>query len=342
MCNKTINPFLEGVDELSGALARFQHAADELCRTIDNCASTLQKIDVEDYPDPFKALGFLRAAVNHCCGTFNDSQAAVSHHIYSSAMKYGLKRLPTELLSRIFLDATSNVRSTIRLSHVSKQFRSIVNQSPAFWQRFRLSSKWSQEQIRAVAERSVFRSLKADVYYNGDEPDSILSFHSCLEELSIIDFSMDFAEGVRRRLGFLHFPSLQVLRFEHSYFSTLEHLHPQEFFGMPSLRMLDVDFVPHNSMARNLVELHLDLGKVSLMSLLDFLSSTNVLQDLSIFVLLDDETEQEVPDHEPVLLPELAKLSFEVSGRCLRSASIIARKIRSSSLRTLVLRGDVT
>ncbi|KAL5479016.1 hypothetical protein ACEPAI_2304 [Sanghuangporus weigelae] len=352
MCNKTIDPFLEGVDELSGALARFQHVADELCRTIDNCASALQKIDVEDDPDPFKALGFLRAAVNHCCGTFSDSQAAVANrmrsserafwslksHVDSSAMKYGLKRLPTELLSRIFLDATSRLKSTIILSHVSKQFRSIVNGYPALWQRFRLSSMWNREQIIAIAERSAFQSTEALIGGSSDldSTTAIFSFHSCLEELEIFHFSMEFAEEVRRRLGFLHFPSLQVLRFVHSNVLTLQH--PQKFSEMPSLRMLKADFLPHNSMARNLVELHLNLGKVSLTSLLDFLSSTNVLEVLSVS-LWSEEAEGEVSDHKSVRLPRLVKLCFEMMKCSMRAISVIARKIRSSSLRILVLRG---
>ncbi|KAL5479019.1 hypothetical protein ACEPAI_2307 [Sanghuangporus weigelae] len=354
MCNKMDNPFLDGADKLSSALAKFRHAADELWRTIDNCASTLQKIDVEDYPDPFKALGFLRAAVNHYCGTFSDSQAAVAirtgcskkalehlkSHVDSSAMKYGLDRLPSELLSRIFLDATSRLKSTITLSHVSKQFRSIVNQSPALWQGFRLSSEWSQEQIRAVAERSAFRSLKADLDVNGNELDSvtaIFSLHSCLEELSIIHFSMEFAEEVRRRLGFLHFPSLQALKSKDSEILTLQH--PQQTIEMPSLRILNVDFLPHNSMARNLVELSLDLGKVSLTSLLDFLSSTNVLEDLSIS-LGTEEAEEDVSNHKSVRLTRLVKLCLGMEKRSMRATSFVARKIRSSSLRTLVLRGD--
>ncbi|KAL5520293.1 hypothetical protein ACEPAG_9506 [Sanghuangporus baumii] len=137
MCSKMVSPFLDGADELSGALARFRHAADELWRVIDNCTSTLQKIDVEDCLDPFNTLGFLRATAHHYYDTFNDNQVAVDSimgrskkalkqlqsHVDSSAMKYGLNRLPTELLLRISLDIVSDMKSTITLSHVSKQFR---------------------------------------------------------------------------------------------------------------------------------------------------------------------------------------------------------------------------
>ncbi|OCB84816.1 hypothetical protein A7U60_g8342 [Sanghuangporus baumii] len=206
MCNKTVNTFLVGADELvlSGALDRFRHAADDLWRAIGDCASTLQKIDVEDYPDPFKALRSLRATVRHYGILSDNSRKAADEmvetfghlqsHVDSSAMKYGLNRLPTELLSRIFLDAAINVKSTVALSHVSKQFRSIVNRSPAIWQRFWLSSKWDREQILAIAERSAFRSLKADIEqrefarFRDNESDSvaaIFSLLSCLEELSI-------------------------------------------------------------------------------------------------------------------------------------------------------------
>ncbi|KAL5479020.1 hypothetical protein ACEPAI_2308 [Sanghuangporus weigelae] len=333
MCSKMFSPFLDGTDELSGALARFRHAADELWRVIDSCTSTLRKCDVEDCLDPFNSLGFLRATAHHYYDTFNDNQS----HVDSSAMKYGLNRLPTELLSRIFLDVASDMKSTIFLSHVSKRFRSIVNRSPAFWQRFRLSSEWSQEQIRAVAERSAFRSLSADLDVNGDELDSvtaIFSLHSCLEDLSIFDLSVEYAEEVRRRLGFLHFPSLQVLSFKkcHSYIPALQH--PQQFFEMPLLRTLDANFLPHNSLAKNLDKLSLDLGLVSLASLLDFLSSTNALQDLSIYVfLMADEAEEEVPDHNPVLLPRLIKLCFRAWEGSMMSASIVAQKIRTSSLK---------
>ncbi|KAL5525338.1 hypothetical protein ACEPAF_9208 [Sanghuangporus sanghuang] len=358
MCSNMVNPFLDVEDELSGALDRFRHAADGLWRVIDKCASTLQKIDVEDYPDPFKTLGFLRATAHHFYSTLSDSQTAIDKmlgpskkalkplqsHIDSSAMKYGLNRLPTELLPRIFLDATSDMKSTIALSHVSKQFRSIVNRSPAIWRRIRLSSKWDREQILAIAERSAFLSLKAIIWpqkgVSGkglDSATAIFSFHSCLEELSINYLSMEAAEEVRRRLGFLHFPSLQVLSSRKSDVLALQH--PQQIFEMPLLHTLDADFLPHNSMARNLVKLSLNLREVmALANLLDVLSSASALQDLSVCVeLRTEDAEQEVPDHKPVRLPGLVKLSLGFLKVSMRSASIVARKIRSSSLQTLVL-----
>ncbi|KAL5498422.1 hypothetical protein ACEPAH_2564 [Sanghuangporus vaninii] len=299
---------------------------------------------VEDHPDPFKTLGFLRATVHHYYGALSDSRKAVDelvetfghlqYRVDSSAMKYGLNRLPTELLSRIFLDATSDLKSTIALSHVSKQLRSIVNRIPALWQRFRLSSKWDRERILAVAERSAFRSLKADIrqrgYANDKELDSVItifSFHSCLEELSISCLSMQDAEEVRRRLGLLHFPSLQVLASESPYIFAL-------------LRTLDVDVLPYSSLAGSLVKLSLGLRKELLANLLDFLSCTNALQELSICVWPGTaEAEQAVSDHKPVPLPGLVKLSFETWGEVfMRSTSIVAQKIRCPSLRTLVLR----
>ncbi|KAL5520292.1 hypothetical protein ACEPAG_9505 [Sanghuangporus baumii] len=109
---------------------------------------------------------------------------------------------------------------------------------------------------------------------------------------------------------------------------------------MPLLHTLDANFLPHSSLAKSLVKLSLDLGLVSLASLLDFLSSTNALQDLSIYVfLMADGIEQEVPDHNPVLLPELVKLCFRAWEGSMRSASIVAQKIRTSSLQTLALHG---
>ncbi|OCB91471.1 hypothetical protein A7U60_g1285 [Sanghuangporus baumii] len=150
---------------------------------------------------------------------------------------------------------------------------------------------------------------------------------------------MEDAEEVRRRLGFLHFPSLQVLSSRKS--EILAFQHPQQTFEVPSLRILDVDFLPHNSMARNLVELHLNLWMVSLASLLDFLSSTSVLEVLNISVLfIDNGAEQEMFDHKPVRQPGLVKLCLGMRGCLISSASIVARKIHSSSLRTLVLRCD--
>ncbi|KAL5520286.1 hypothetical protein ACEPAG_9499 [Sanghuangporus baumii] len=343
MYNKTVNLFLDRDNELSSALARFRHAADELWRTIDSCASTLQKIDVEDCPDPFKALRSLRETVHHYYGTFSDSQAAVTKmmarskkalkplqsHVDSSAMKYGLNRLPTELLSRIFLDAASDMESTIFLSHVSKQFRSIVNSSPALWRRFWLSPRWNRKQILAIAERSAFRSLKADMYpregvivNESDSVAAIFSLHSCLEELSI-DRAYAFSEPA----------SAIIQRFAYSKFAAS----PVE---MPLLRTLHSDFLPHSSLAKSVSKLSLDLDQVSLANLLDFLSCTNVLQDLSIRVLhTTEEAEQEVFAHKAVRLPGLVKLYFMAWEGSMRSASIVAENLLSPSLQTLALRG---
>ncbi|KAL5498428.1 hypothetical protein ACEPAH_2570 [Sanghuangporus vaninii] len=341
MCSNMVNPLLDGADELvlSSALDRFRRAADDLWHAIGDCASTLQKVDVEDYPDPFEALRSLRTTVHHYYGALNDSREDVDemietfehleYHVDSSAMKYGLNRLPTELLSRIFLDATSDIKSTIVLSHVCKQFRAIVNRSPAIWQRFWLSSSWDRGQILAIAERSAFRSLKAHIRqaefarFRDNESDpvaTIFSLHSCLEKLSI------FRAPARSEPASAEIPGIAYSRFMTS---------PEE---MPLLRVLNADFLPHRSLARSLVKLSLDLRRVPLASLMDFLSSTNALQDLSFCIWFRAvEIEQEVPDHHPVRLPGLVKLSFRLSESMMKSASIVAQKIRSPSLRTLEL-----
>ena len=41
MCNAIPDPFLDRADELSGALARFQLAADDLWALVDGCISVL-------------------------------------------------------------------------------------------------------------------------------------------------------------------------------------------------------------------------------------------------------------------------------------------------------------
>ncbi|KAL5525331.1 hypothetical protein ACEPAF_9201 [Sanghuangporus sanghuang] len=296
----------------------------------------------------YSTLSDSQAAIDGMMGPSKKGLRHLQSHIDSSAMKYGLNRLPTELLSRIFLDATSDVESTVALSHASKRFRSIVNRSPAIWQRIRLSSSWDREQILAIAERSAFRSLKAVIWPQEDDNDkeldsviAIFSFHSCLEELSIYCLSMEDAEEVRRRLGFLHFPSLQVLVSNNSDVLALQH--PQQILEMPSLmpllHTLDADFLPHSSLAGSLVKLSLDLRQESLANFLDFLSCTNALRELSIGVRpRTEEAERAVSDHKRVRLPGLVKLSFETREPSMRSTSIVAQKIRCSSLRTLVLR----
>ncbi|KAL5520285.1 hypothetical protein ACEPAG_9498 [Sanghuangporus baumii] len=82
MRNKMVRPFLDAADELvlSNALERFRHAADDLWRAIGDCAS-LQKIDVEDYPDPFETLRSLRATVHHYHVALSDSREVVDEMI---------------------------------------------------------------------------------------------------------------------------------------------------------------------------------------------------------------------------------------------------------------------
>ncbi|KAL5479028.1 hypothetical protein ACEPAI_2316 [Sanghuangporus weigelae] len=284
-----------------------------------------------------------RAIVHHCHGDLIDSREDVDEimdptkralkqlqsHVDSSAMKYGLNRLPTELLSQIFLDATSNVKSTVALSHVSRQFRSIVNGSPAIWQRLRLSSSWDRKQILAIAERSAFRSLKANIQPREDVKGKLLDSIPAIFSLHLEDLSIDHAHE------FSEPASAIIQRFAYSRFTAL----PIE---MPLLRTLHTRFLPHSSLAGSLVNLSLELRNESLANLLDFLSCTNTLQELSICLLhRTEEVDQEVSDHKAVRPPGLIKLKLKLCfwkwEGSTRFASIVVQKICSSSFQTLAL-----
>ena len=307
----------------------------------------------------FKTLCDGHAILDARKRSFGKTLDGFEYHIDSSAMKYGLNRLPSELLLRIFFLIATDMRTTVVLSHVCQRFRSIINGTPAFWNRFRLSAGWKDNQILAVAERCNFRGLRADIEEKEKEEEedsddyyhryrfrfdpgptlAILSLSDHLVELSINKIQKKIFDDIRPRLQPvpIHFPKLRVLTSWGSDDITL--LHPGEVSEMPSLQVLEAGFIPRLSHPGSLTKLTLDpVRRPS--ELLALLSSATALEELTVSTRAfwtDDE--EKMVEQLNVYLPKLVDLGFKdmySSGKC-RYASIIASKIQAPSLRVLRL-----
>ena len=214
---------------------------------------------LRDYHAPFTAKERI----------YREAMHAFQRCIDSSAMKYGIGRLPNELLLQIFSIVATDMRSTVGLSHVCQRFRSIVNGTPSFWENFWLSTGWKADQVITVAERCELHNLKAviegDFYFEMETThhrlfaiSAILSLSDHLVELDIR--SLDAPTHVqifrhhRNKHGSTIFPRLRSLLSKRSTNIALL-FRSSEIIEMPSLQVLSVDFVPHVSQAGNLTRL---------------------------------------------------------------------------------------
>ena len=341
--NAIPNPFLARAGGLSGALVRSRLATDDLWALVDDRVSALPDIltpqatfifhtsNIEKSCDRIGALQALRsvaAPMRSFFQTLRDERAisvsrntsfqrsldGTQHNIDSSAMKYGLDRLPDELELRVFFNVANDMKSTLVLSHVCQRFRSIVNGTPAFWRRFRLSATWGEDQILAIAQRSKFRDLKADIRSNmwhygiPSSVSAILSLSPHLVELSLGSaHAITLPTYIGRRV---HFPKLRMLTYERP--EDIASVHLEEIFETPLLQVVKADFIPHISQARSLTVLVLDLRFVRCqLELLIFLSSATALEELSLDTY-GAYDEQEMIEQADAYLPKLADLRFKM------------------------------
>ena len=329
-----------------------------LGHTIDLCRNTTSDIARAD--EPLKALARMRADLASFEDFYNTllynqatSNARMRHlldainglkcSISSTAMNYGINRLPNEILLRVLLDAADGLMSTIVLSHVCRHFRSMIIGSHEFWERFELSSSWSREQIFTIAGRTAPRPLRAVIRFSGylcpkdlDPITAILDLSFRIQELSL--YAPDtYRDGAMLQscIQRSRFPLLKVMSFS----QTIPVVRPP--FDMPSLQSLEADFLPSPSYAQALVKLTLTFQMdVSLGKLLSLLSSANGLQELEIHLGHIGDT------GSASNLPIISMRSIDTfhlavrSGMELNDATIIPKKIRAPSLRKLGIHLD--
>lgn len=275
--------------------------------------------------------------------------------IDSSAMKYGIGRLPNELLLQIFSIVATDMRSTVGLSHVCQRFRSIVNGTPSFWENFWLSTGWKADQVITVAERCELHNLKAviegDFYFEMETThhrlfaiSAILSLSDHLVELDIR--SLDAPTHVqifrhhRNKHGSTIFPRLRSLLSKRSTNIALL-FRSSEIIEMPSLQVLSVDFVPHVSQAGNLTRLAITGSTYRLSGLIVFLTSATALEELLLEMTPRSFTLDMVEQIEQTdaYLPKLTQLVLIMDPPPLHTSLFIS-KVHAPCLRILQLHAN--
>ena len=258
-------------------------------------------------------------------------------------MRHGLSRLPEEVLSKILLYSVHDLGSTIKLSHVCRKFRSTIISCRTFWKGFQLSSAWTSDKVGCIAERSKCMDLKALI--KGGDPNgpiltdtvkAILGLHEHLDTLHIHKISMVNIGKIQRYLRQRGMPKLLRLKMTSMPDADTNF---KGFCEMPSLRALDTDFIPHGSLGKSLTRSNLTLHGLPLSELLQFLSSSSQLRELSITIRWYQPSNEHGNERcDPISLDNLQSLS--VSAVAPHSiVRKVLRKIRSPALRSLRLGG---
>ena len=268
--------------------------------------------------------------------------ADFEREINGSAMRHGLSRIPEEVLSEILLYITRDLRSTVRLSHVCRKFRSTIVSCRAFWKNFELSSAWTPNQVRCIAERSKFMGLRAVI--RGYDPNgpiltdtvkAILGLRDHLEILRVENVGMVNVGKIERYLRRRGMPKLWKLEMTNTRDADANF---KGFCEMPSLRALHIDFIPNDSLGPSLTRCNLTLQRLRLSDLFRFLSSSPQLRDLSIDIRHCHSGGQEAEKCDPIALRNLRSLTVWANfpHRLIRK---VIQKIRSPVIRTLAFTG---
>ena len=236
-------------------------------------------------------------------------------YLDASAMRYGLTHLPNEVLCEILLRVARDLKSTVKLSHVCRRFRSTITSCRVFWKDFRLTSTWTPEQVQAFAELCKFQELKVTIIpRNRDSPiltetvKAIFKLHEHIEDLYIESADSSQIGKIQRYLQRRGMPKLWSLHLRRIQGAgeTFEG-----FCEMPSLGSLSSDFLPHVSLARSLFRCTLALTKPHVPELLEFLASTSFLRELFLEIIGDKSFE--VTSCKHVSLHRLQFLTFRAS-----------------------------
>ena len=255
--------------------------------------------------------------------------------IDAAAMRFGLTHLPDEILCDILLRVVWDLKSTVKLSHVCRRFRSTVLSHRAFWNVLRLRSTWTPEQALTFAERCDFRQLKVTIAPpDRDSPvltetvKTIFEFHEHIGDLHIISTSASQIEEIQRHLGHRGMPKLWRLHLEviRGAGTTFEG-----FCEMPSLGSLRSDLLPHVSLARALFRCTLTLTKPHVPDLLQFLASTSFLEELFLQISGDESFEANPESCEPVSLECLRVMTVRVLAPC-RVLYVIMENLRTPAV----------
>ena len=253
-----------------------------------------------------------------------------------------IDRLPNELLLWILRDAVESFNSRIVLSHVCRRFRSIIVGSCEFWVHYELSSDWSSDMIRTIADRTAPLPIQVKMTCPQDDalvlPESvatILSLSPRIGDMSLYHFDDQWHGTILRwRLQQCQFPVLYQL---HSVYSaSVISSFPQEGLDMPMLQSLDVDFVPDKFQAENLLEFSLGFERgLLLKDALGFLSYAISLQELHIYMgeILDKNNASALPIIDMLTLDTL-RLYVE-REEMYDDLPVFVRAVRASCLFTL-------
>ncbi|KAL5480648.1 hypothetical protein ACEPAI_9588 [Sanghuangporus weigelae] len=260
-------------------------------------------------------------------------------YIAAVAMRHGLARLPSELLSRIFWHAVSTLSDAIQLCQACSRFRIVMLASPEIWARYPLMLNSTPAQIMTIVERSGNMPLRARIEpipYFPLKASGLLDHSARLQELVISPVN---DPSLHPQFDAIQLPSLRSLTMSWSnYIYSQQSIqiqrvgqriaHIYETWSMSQLRFLEANFVPHPLPGISIVQCELNFGEDSIYvnELLVFLCSSPLLRKLSISFAHTSAWYDDKPDPN-IELPNLRALSIQISGKT--SSSLLSRILSS-------------